>query len=129
MKRARIPVSRTLLLLLDADAAELEGAALRLQADRAFGRHLHRLLDHLAVARAPGAGAGDGDLQFVPAAGLEVFQIFVRADGRVIADLQLWAADEGAAVRPRGGAELQSQDEIPVEGLHGVQVAPPFLRV
>src|SRR5579872_468322 len=95
---------------LDAEAAELELAALGLQADAALVLRLEGFFEDLVVALALGLGAGDGDGQLVPVAVLEVLELLVRADGRVVAHLQLRAADVDAAVGPRGGAELQLQD-------------------
>src|SRR5262249_35334771 len=116
-----------LLRFLDPDAAVLELPGLRLQADGPPGRHRERLLQHLAVAGALGGRAPDGDLQLVPAAGVEALEGPVRPPGRVVAHLELFAADVDAAVGPRRGAELQLEVEVLGELAGGRQLPDPGL--
>src|SRR5262245_51494242 len=81
----------------DANAAELELAGLRLQADAAFLADFERLLDYLTVALAQSDVAAHGDIERVPVVVVEL-DFVVRSDAGIVADLKLRAADEQPAV-------------------------------
>src|SRR5207245_2398637 len=84
-------------LLLDPDPAILELPRFRLEADPPLGRDPQRLLQHLPVARALGDGplavrvGLDRDLDVVPAPLVELLELGVRPDRRVVAHLELRA--------------------------------------
>src|SRR5262249_47759369 len=85
---------------LDAYVAKFEFADFRLKADGAFCRHREGFLQYFIVALAFGNRPLHGDIQDVPSAVFEILEILVWANRRIIAHLELFAADVEPAIRP-----------------------------
>ena len=125
--------SQASILPLDPDVPVFDHVGLGLQGEGPVAGDGERGFEQLAVAGAPGLGAGDDHLDRVPVAVLVALERLVWADPRVVADLEL--VGEGlvpqveAAVRVPGGAEFQAEGEVAVVRLHRVDLGHPGGRV
>src|SRR6266853_3730104 len=87
-------------------------AAVAFKTNRTGVRDLERILEDFAVADAMGFAAFDRNDDFIPILSLVMFQVIVGAGEQVVAALELWLADEDAAVGIRRSAKFELEDEI-----------------
>ena len=81
------------LVLPDANSPILHLAAVAFDADRAGRGQIKGLFQHFAVARAMGFVATDRDDELIPVLRFVILEVLVRAGERVVAALELSAAE------------------------------------
>src|SRR2546421_499455 len=86
--------------------------AVRFQPDRTGRRNFHRVLQHFPIAGAMRNAVFHRNLNLVPILGFVLLEVFIRTGHEIIPALQLWLANEDAAVCVHLGAELQLENEI-----------------
>src|SRR5262249_11802672 len=116
--RMKLSCHPLLIPFLDPQVAILDPIDLGLQGEGTLLGDLPGGFEEFVIAGAPGLGAGDDHFDGVPVAVLVVLERLVRADPRVVADLELMrenlVAQVKAAIRIPGGAEFQAEGEVAV---------------
>ena len=99
---------------LDPDVPVFDHVDLGLQGERSLVGDHEGGFEQLAVAGAAGLGAGDGHLDRVPVAVLVTLERLVRADSRVVADLEL--VREGLVSQVQAAVRVPTRRGIPGGG-------------